>query len=127
MSRDRIGIIGGGSAAEALVRAMADRADVTVFEPGLVGGECPFLACMPSKAMLHGARHDMSWEAAIAHRNEVTDGLDDDEHARELEEQGAGLVRAPATIVDSHTLASAGDRHRVDHIVVASGSTAIIP
>jgi hypothetical protein len=51
-----IAVIGGGSASEAPLRSLEGSGmSVVMFEPKLVGGECPFVACMPSKSMLHDA------------------------------------------------------------------------
>ncbi len=55
-------VIGGGSGAEELCQALAEESGcervpyrVAVVERALVGGECPFVACMPSKAILRSA------------------------------------------------------------------------
>src|SRR5207244_12986351 len=47
-------VLGGCSAAEALWGSLIERT-VTVIEEDLLGGECPYTACMPSKAMLMSA------------------------------------------------------------------------
>lgn len=127
MSRPRVAVIGGGSAAEQFARATAGHVELTVFEPGLVGGECPFIACMPSKSMLHDARSNVSWEDAIAHRRRVTNDLDDTGHADGLRELGARLVRDRATIVDASTVRSGSDTAEFDHIIVATGAESSVP
>jgi dihydrolipoamide dehydrogenase len=127
--RFTVAVIGGGSAAEALLRALAgsDHRPV-VFEPGLVGGECPFLACMPSKTLLHDARVGTPWRRARARRDEVTAGLDDSEHVVDAERLGATVVRSAATLVDAHHVATGdGRRFRVDHVVIATGAEPVIP
>ncbi|WP_395154877.1 hypothetical protein [Ilumatobacter sp.] len=73
----RVGVLGGGSAAEALAQATKGAVDMTILEPAVVGGECPFLACMPSKSMLHNARNGTEWHDAIQHRGQVADHVDD--------------------------------------------------
>ena len=94
---------------------------VVVFEPSLVVGECPFLAC--SKVLLSRAQErNPDWVAAVARRDEVTYGRDDASHAKELEESGATLVRARATVTGPGRIRADGIDYRVEHIVVATGA-----
>lgn len=127
MSGQRIAVLGGGSAAEELARATEGKAEVTVFEPGLVGGECPFVACMPSKTMLHDSRSGVSWEDAVQRRRTVTEGLDDTGHAEELERLGVTLIRHRARVVDATTVEADGQRQTFDHVVLATGAETIVP
>ena len=116
---------GGEAAATALARGSATRRpmNVVVFEPGLVGGECPFLACIPSKVLLARAQAQKpDWQSAIARRDTVTDSRDDTRHAKELRESGVTLVRSRATITGPGRVASDGVEYTVDHIIVATGS-----
>lgn len=124
-----VAIIGGGSAAEALISELADSDHrVVVFEPDLVGGECPFYACMPSKAMLHDRAVGRRWDDAVKRRNEVVDGLDDTSHVDTARELGATIVRARAEIAGPGTVrAEDGTTYRVDHVVIATGADPNIP
>jgi dihydrolipoamide dehydrogenase len=123
-----VAVLGGGSAAETLVAELADSSlNVVVFEDDRVGGECPFVACMPTKAMLHDAAIGRSWSEAVRRRSEVVEYLDDDDHAAELEAHGATLVRARATITGPGEVEAAGCRYTADHIVLATGSLPVSP
>jgi len=119
-----VGIVGAGSAAEALVRELdGSGLSIVVFEPHLVGGECPFLACMPSKAMLHDAMSGSSWHEAVERRDEIAEHRDDAEHAADLDALGVTLVRERADVVGEGLLRSNGVDVHVDHVVIATGST----
>lgn len=98
-----------------------------VFEGGRVGGECPFVACIPSKSLLHDATAGVRWVDAIRHRDDIVDHLDDSAHAAGLSKAGVRLNRARARIVDEHTIDADGDEYRAEHIVIATGSEAIVP
>lgn len=124
-----VAVLGAGSGGELtatlLARGSSSRPpmSVVVFEPSLVGGECPFLACIPSKVLLSRAREpNPDWVAAVARRDEVTHGRDDAGHAKELEESGATLVRARATVTGPGRVRADGIDYRVGHIVVATGA-----
>jgi pyruvate/2-oxoglutarate dehydrogenase complex dihydrolipoamide dehydrogenase (E3) component len=123
-----VGVIGGGSATEAFVRALdGSGLSVVMFEPKLVGGECPFVACMPSKSMLHDAQRSASWGTAVERRTDVVDRFDDSGHRRNAEKLGATIISAAATIVGERTVRADGIEFDVDHLVIASGATTEVP
>lgn len=68
-----------------------------------------------------------SWDEAVEHRHEVTDGLSDDRHVDDLRSKGIELVRARATVVDADTIEADGERYHVDHLVIATGASATMP
>ena len=123
-----IAIIGGGSGAEALMREL-DGSDhrIVVFEPRLLGGECPFYACMPSKAMLHDRSTGRSWEEAVRRRDEVVSHLDDHEHLQQARDLGVEVVRATAEIVGPGEVRADRTTYTVEHIVVATGAADNVP
>lgn len=123
-----VAIIGVGSAGEALAQELASQGrHVVGFEPGRVGGECPFTACMPSKSLLHDAGSGAPWDDARSHRDEVVDHLDDGSHTDALEQAGVRLVRSPATVLEEGVVEADGRRWRAEHVVLATGSSPVIP
>src|SRR5690349_3349713 len=139
-------VIGTGSAGQPLAAelARAGRA-VLAIEAGLVGGECAYLACIPSKAMLLAAgRHrartgpagstepdPAAYAGAVAVRDHTTRNRDDSVEATDLEKDGVTLLRRRAT-VDGRSVkvgSAAGDRtvRWRQALVLATGAQAAIP
>jgi pyruvate/2-oxoglutarate dehydrogenase complex dihydrolipoamide dehydrogenase (E3) component len=92
-------VFGGGTAGGHVATEVARAGrTVAVVEAGLVGGECPYLACMPSKSLLQSARRGETWEHAVARRDEVTGHLDDSVAAARLAQAGVTLIRGTAAV-----------------------------
>lgn len=92
-------VFGGGTAGVHVATEVAQAGrTVAVVEAGLVGGECPYLACMPSKSLLQSARRGETWEHAVARRDEVTGHLDDTAAAARLAQAGVTLIRGTAQV-----------------------------
>lgn len=116
-----VAVLGAGSAATSFVGAVRG-VSVVVFEPALVGGACPYVACIPSKSMLHDAKAGHDWATAIRRRDDLVSHLDDTDHARGLREDGAVIVRERA-VIDGPGRVRAGDTtYAVDHVVIATGA-----
>lgn len=127
-NRYDIGVIGAGSATETFVEELRGTGcSVVVFEANRVGGECPFVACIPSKSLLHDAATTGDWATAVAHRDRAAEHLDDASHAIDLAVSGSVLIRASARVVDPQTIEADGERFHVGSIVLATGSEAIVP
>lgn len=147
-------VLGGGSGAEWVWQGLAGRRRVDVVEAGRVGGECPFVACVPSKALLRAAHvrrlvraahhlgasgHPLdpgpgreAWLAAVTRRDDVADHRDDQANAAELERLGARLHRGRGRILGPGRLAvTAADgavtELRYRDLVVATGSRPTAP
>lgn len=92
-------VLGGGSAGLRVATEVARVGkSVALIEAGLVGGESPYLADLPSKTLLDAATRGESWEYAIARREEITGGLDEAASVARLGEAGVRLIRGTGRI-----------------------------
>jgi pyruvate/2-oxoglutarate dehydrogenase complex dihydrolipoamide dehydrogenase (E3) component len=137
-------IIGAGPAGEAAANeARARDASVAIIDRRWFGGSCPFIGCLPSKSLLHGAAEhaaneaSYSWERASAARdymvNRAADAPepDDTSHVKRLEDVGAVCYRGSGRIVGRGRVEIRHDdrAHEIAgrHVMVAVGSTSKVP
>jgi pyruvate/2-oxoglutarate dehydrogenase complex dihydrolipoamide dehydrogenase (E3) component len=122
-------VLGAGSGGESLASDLAGAGQaVAVVEQGLVGGECPYLACVPSKTLLLAAARGVQWAVAVRRRDEAAEHRDDSGAAGELEKAGVTLLRGRGEIVARRRL-KVGDRQLTWRraLVVATGSEPLVP
>ncbi len=135
-------VIGAGAPGEVIAGRLGEAGvEVAVVEERLVGGECSFFACMPSKALLRPmevaaearrvpgvATGDLDVDAVLARRDEVIHDLDDSSQLPWLEERGVALVRGHGRL-DGERRVRVGDDVLLARraVVLASGSSATIP
>ena len=92
-------VLGGGTAGVHVATEVAGGGKaVALVEAGLIGGESPYLACLPSNSMLLSAARGKSWEGAVARRTEVTGGLDDSAALRRLSRAGVTVIRGTGRV-----------------------------
>jgi pyruvate/2-oxoglutarate dehydrogenase complex dihydrolipoamide dehydrogenase (E3) component len=132
----------GGAFAAALRRHDPD-VPIALVERELVGGECSYYACMPTKALLRpgealaaarnvpGAAEAVTGPLDVArvfwHRDEVTSGWDDSEAVPFFTDQGIEVVRGEGRIVEPG-LVRVGDRElEYERLAVATGSLPSVP
>ncbi|HET6908440.1 MAG TPA: FAD-dependent oxidoreductase, partial [Mycobacteriales bacterium] len=121
-------VLGGGSAGESLAQEFAARGKtVALVEDRLVGGECPYYACMPSKAMLRAAAEGMSWESAIKLRDDVAGHRDDSDAAKALVDAGVDVVRGQGVITGPGTVRVGARELSCTDLVIATGAEAVLP
>ncbi len=138
-------VIGAGPAGEVCAGRLAEEGlDVALVERELVGGECAFWACMPSKALLRpaealaetrrvpGAREAVTGRldpvAALARRDEVIHGLDDGAQLPWVEKRGIKLVRGQARLEGERRVRVGDEMLEARRaVVIAVGSGAAVP
>jgi pyruvate/2-oxoglutarate dehydrogenase complex dihydrolipoamide dehydrogenase (E3) component len=137
-------IIGAGPAGEVCAGRLAQGGlDVVIVEQHLIGGECSFYACMPSKALLRpgqalaearripGAAQavdGLDVQAALDRRDEVIHDLDDAVQLPWLEDLGIALARGHGRIAGERTV-QVGDDTLVARraVVIATGTETLMP
>src|SRR5437588_10658527 len=92
-------VLGGGTAGVHVATQVARGGkSVALVEAGLVGGESPYLACLPSKSLLLSAARGETWAHAISRRAEVTGNLDDSAATAQVADAGAEVIRGTGRI-----------------------------
>ncbi len=134
-------VLGAGPAGEVCAGRLADGGmKVAIVERHLIGGECSYYACMPSKALLRPAdvlaearrvpgvgSGELDPQAILDRRDEVIHDLDDSAQLPWLEERGIDLFRGDARFAAERAIAVDEETLTAKAIVVATGSGAAMP
>jgi len=138
--------LGGGVAGEAIAQGLKDSGlTLAVVERELVGGECPYWGCVPSKTLLRSsetlteagrarvlAASRVDWNVDFPKVSTrvlwMARNLDDRRPAAALEATGARLIRGEGTLTDFRTVMVRDEQFIARRaVVIANGSTAAVP
>lgn len=134
-------VIGAGPAGEvAASRLAAQGLRVALIERELVGGECAYWACVPSKTLLRPPevraeaarvagvdRPPQRWAAVAAYRDFMIRNLDDTSQVEEYRDEGVDVYKGEGRITGHGSVQVAEHALSTERIIVATGSDPAIP
>ena len=134
-------VLGAGPGGEVVVFRLAPKGlKVALVEAELIGGECGYWACVPSKTLLRppeiagqGRRgfgtgaSPVDWQAVREYRDYMTRDWNDAIQIAEYGEMGVTVVKAAGRLVEPGVVEAGGRRLEAPHVVVGTGSVPAIP
>jgi len=143
-------VLGAGSAGEWVAGGVADAGgSVALVEGSRVGGECPYVACIPSKGMLRSAHvredarrlvelggasapvalddDEAAYRGAVTRRDILSSHRDDIDAARDIKRRGVTLIRGTGRITSAGVIDIDGRQVGYRDLVVATGSRPAVP
>jgi dihydrolipoamide dehydrogenase len=135
-------VIGAGPAGEVAAGRLGERGlEVALVEDRLVGGECAYWACMPSKALLRPyealaearripgvATGGLDVPAVLARRDEVIHGLKDDAQLPWIEKRGITLIRGHGRLAGERRVIAGDEEIEARRaVMLAGGSVPLFP
>ena len=140
---DLISIGGGSGGLSAAERAATYGAKTAVIEKGLMGGTCVNVGCVPKKVMWYAGmlshalddakgygfdvkRGGLDWQKLVDGRQAYIKGINDWYHTY-LADSKIDEISGAARFIDAKTLEVNGEQYTADHIVIAPGTTPVVP
>lgn len=133
-------VLGAGPGGEVVVYRLAPLGlKVALVERELIGGECSYWACVPSKTLLRPAEiaaegsrgfgtrpSPLEWSEIAAYRDYMVRDYDDHKQIDEYGRMGVTVVKAPGRLVGPGAVEADDRRLEAPHIVVATGSDPVV-
>lgn len=141
MDRFDVIVIGMGPGGEAVAeRLMAAGKQIAVTERELIGGECAYWACIPSKTLLRGpearaaagrtagvATPALDWAGLRDYHDYMVRHLDDAAQVSGYEKAGATVIKGTARLAGPGRVDVDGRQLQARDIVIATGSQPVRP
>jgi len=134
-------VLGSGPAGEVAASRLAEQGLKTALcERELIGGECAYWACIPSKTLLRApevkaeavraagvSAPQLDWRAVASYRDFMIRHLDDSEQQTGWERDGVDVVRGEARITAPGSIEVDGRVLETERLIVATGSDPTVP
>ena len=139
--RFEVVIIGAGPAGETVAsRTAAAGLRTALVERELIGGECAYWACIPSKTLLRPgevvgeavrtagtASPSLAFDKVAPYRDEMIRHLDDAKQVNGYEDEGVSVFKGEGSLLGPNEVAVGDETIETERIVIATGSDSLIP
>jgi pyruvate/2-oxoglutarate dehydrogenase complex dihydrolipoamide dehydrogenase (E3) component len=134
-------VLGRGPAGEVVITQLSERGmNLALVERELVGGECAYWACIPSKTLLRvpevsceavrtagTSKPAQQWDEVREYRDYMIRNLDDSGEIKSYEDKGVRVFRGAGRFTGPGEVEVDGQHLASDRIVVATGSQTAVP